>query len=56
MIIVKQWKAEKMMHIILFKVYFLLLWPNSVSSKQCWNKRRKKDRAVTSNKEVLKLL
>lgn len=53
MVIGKQGKAEKVMYIILFKVYFLVLWANSVSSKQHRNKGRKKDQKVTSNEKVL---
>lgn len=47
MVISKQGKAEKLMHIILFKVYFLVLQTNSVSSKQHRNKGRKKDQSNT---------
>lgn len=42
MVIGKQRKAEKVMYIILFKVYFLVLWANSVSSKEHRNKGGKK--------------
>lgn len=42
MVIGKQGKAEKVMYIILFKVYFLVLWANSVSSKEHRNKGGKK--------------
>ena len=52
MVIDKQGKAEKVMYIILFRVYFSVLWANTLSSKQHRNKGRKKDQRVTSNKKV----
>lgn len=41
MVIGNQGKAEKVVYIILFKVYFLVLWSNLISSKHIENKGRK---------------